>query len=368
MSKAMSARILGVLFVLAVAVPARAMEAPSHSYVVLVGVNQYADDSIKPRSHAEADAKAFYDLFTNKDYLGVDPGHVRLLLGKPDEKRKSEPATHENVLKALHWATSKAGKDELVVFAYFGQGAPLGERTCYFASDSTFKDRSKNALLSAEIEHELEKAKTHRFVAFLDVNFKGYDAKKNPGVDVNLSNLYKEYLGKDDESTHVGRAVFLANSGMKPSLEMENHGLFAKLVLDGLKGAADKEGYEPDGVVVIDELADYLEKEGAAQIRKTGKTKEEKSQAIVVLWGRSSHFVLTQNPAVREKIEARLKKLAEMGEEETVAADIAEEGKNLLTRMPKLAAHRDLRKKYQDLVDGKLAVNDFAKARKKILA
>lgn len=374
MNKAMSAGFLGALLALAAALPARAAddkpraEDQSHAYVVLVGVNHYADDSITPRKHAEADAKAFYDLFTNKAYLGVDPGHVRLLLGKADEKRHSETATHENIVKALHWAATKAGKDDLFVFAFFGEGAPFGERTCYFASDSTFKDRGKNALLAAEIEHELELSKSQRFVAFLDVNFKGYDAKKQSGLDVNLANLYKEYLGKDEDATHPGRVVFLANSGMRPALESDKHGLFAQVVLDGLKGAADKQGYEPDGVVVIDELVDYLEKDGAAQIREHGKTKEERQQSFPVLWGHSSHFALTNNPAVREKVQGRLAKLGELAKDKTIPADLAEEGKNLLGRMPKLAAQRELRKKYQDLVDGKLDAAAFTKARKRILA
>ena len=55
-------------------------------------VSQYEDQQIKPRPHAEADAQALYDLFTNKDYLGVDADHIRLLLGSPDQQRKSQPA------------------------------------------------------------------------------------------------------------------------------------------------------------------------------------------------------------------------------------------------------------------------------------
>src|SRR5262249_5881462 len=111
-----------------------------------------------------------------------------------------------------------------------------------------------------------------------------------------------------------------------------------------------------------------LEKEGPAQIRKVGKTKAEKAQSFHVLWGRSSHFMLTNNPAVREKVQARLDKLAEMARDETISSETAEEGKNLMNRVPRLAAHRNLRKKYQDLVDGKLSADDFAQARKKILA
>ena len=43
-----------------------------------------------------------------------------------------------------------------MIFAFIGQGAPLGERTCLFASDSTFKDRGKNAVAATEIEEETD--------------------------------------------------------------------------------------------------------------------------------------------------------------------------------------------------------------------
>ena len=40
---------------------------PGQTYVVLVGIDKYADPQIKSRRHAEADARALYDLFTSKD-------------------------------------------------------------------------------------------------------------------------------------------------------------------------------------------------------------------------------------------------------------------------------------------------------------
>src|SRR5260370_15969517 len=72
-------------------------------HVVLVGISDYADKQIKPRPKAEDDAKALYDLFTNKDHLGVDAKNIRLLLGKADEKRNSVEATHKNILDAIKW-------------------------------------------------------------------------------------------------------------------------------------------------------------------------------------------------------------------------------------------------------------------------
>ena len=64
---------------------------------VLVGIDKYADKQILPRTTAEADAQALYDVFTSQDYLGVDTKHVRLLLGKEDKKRGAEIATKVNV-------------------------------------------------------------------------------------------------------------------------------------------------------------------------------------------------------------------------------------------------------------------------------
>ena len=37
-------------------------------YVVIVGVSNYADKEILSRPHAEDDAKALFDLFTDKKY------------------------------------------------------------------------------------------------------------------------------------------------------------------------------------------------------------------------------------------------------------------------------------------------------------
>ena len=66
----------GLLACLVWTVPARAAEpspktTTSRAYVVLVGVSDYADKAIKPRKHAEDDAKALYDLFGRSLISGV---------------------------------------------------------------------------------------------------------------------------------------------------------------------------------------------------------------------------------------------------------------------------------------------------------
>ncbi len=356
--------------------PARAADSGPQSYVVLIGVSDYADKQIKPRPMAENDAKALYDLFTNKGYLGVEPDHVRLLLGKPDEKRKSQPATADNMLKAIRWLAENSKKDDLAIFAFVGEGAPLGDKAgslCYLGVDSKLADRAKTAVSAADISEAFDKMKSRRFCAFVDVNFHGYKNEPVKISDPTLSaEAYREFMGpvdKDEESSALpGRAVYLANSGLAASPDAEKDGIFTYALLEALHGKADKDGYEADGVITTDELGVYLDKEMPVLARKFGKTDAEKKQFAPVFESSSTHFVITRNPEVEPQVRKRINALSSLAEEKKVTAEEATEGKSLLERMPKLKMHQDLRKEYQKLVDGAITPDEFTKSREKLIA
>ena len=358
--------------------PKAEQDKTSQPYVVLVGISNYADKQIKPRVHAEDDAKALYELFSDKDpsknYLGVDAEHSRLLLGDPSKVPGSQAATRDNILKALHWIADNAKTNDLVIFGFFGEGGPLGHtgaHRCYFASDSTFEGRDKNAVAASEVGEALKKLKSRRFCVLLDVDFKGFTTKDKKVAEATLgSNPYKEFLGTDDgedEPAKPGRALFLASNGLVRSLDLKDHGVFTEGLLKGLQGAADKDGYEPDGVVTVDELTEYLDKEERELIRVNAKTKEERDQYFVALGGRGNHFALTHNPAVIAKVKEQEDKLAKLIQDGKVPPKFAEEGKTLLSRMPRLEAQRKLRKEYQALINGKIDLDKFTSRRKTIL-
>lgn len=345
-----------------------AAEEPAQPYVVLVGIDKYQDPQILPRQHCEADAKALYDLFVSKDYLGADAKHIKLLLGSADEKRSSQLATRDNVLKAIEWLKT-AGKNQLVVFAFFGQGAPVGERACYFCVDSTYKNRAKDAVVSGDIEQDLKLLKSENFVAFIDVNFLGFDSGKEPRPDPHLNKFYTEFLGGDEDAEErPSRVVFLANSGLKPSLNLKDHGIFTEALIEGLKGKADVEGYEPDGVITVEELAKYVRDELPELARKHGKVNEEKDQQPIVLESQTSNFVIDLNPTVYPKAHARLMKFDEMIKDGSAPKSLAEEGHNLLSHMPKLEAQQELRRAYQAFVDGTTNLAKFQQKRETIMS
>jgi carboxyl-terminal processing protease len=342
-------------------------KAKPKTYVVLVGVGGFADTAIQARPTAENDAKALYDLFVSTKYLGVEKSDVRLVLGVEDKSHDAKAATKESIVKAFKWAADKADKNDLVIFGLFGRGAPTGDRTCFFLPDSTVKNRAKDALATADLEQELAKIKSEKVLALVDIDYKGFTTDKQSLAEPNLLDMVKVFVGQEDAEEHQlppGRIIFLASNNVARHIDTPENGLFAKTVLDALHGKADVEGYEPDGVVTVDELQQYLDTQVIAQARILGKTNEEKQQTPLVWGTRSNRFVLTKNPDIFPKTEARIAALSKLD----LPEQIIEEGTRLIGRMPKLKAQQELRKNYVKLADGGLKVDEFTEARKKIQA
>ena len=350
----------------------RADENTGRPFVVAVGIDKFQDAQIKPRQHAEADAKAIVEWFLAKEHLGVDKENVKLLLGSgavDNAKYPTEKATKANIRKALQWLEKSAKKDDLVIFAIFSQGAPMGERSCYFGVDSTFKNRAKDAISSSEIDHVMEKLPSQRVVAMVDVHFLGVDPGGEKLPDLNTQKVYREFLGLGDESKDdsPSRVLFMAGAASKPSLDLEKHGIFAQAILDGLNGKADAEGYEADGNIMVSELAKYVRKAVPELARAHGQTKEQKEQKAGVLEAQASDFIVAYNAKVRAQAVERLKKFSELVKEKKLDTKLAEEGHNLLVRMPKLEAKQGLRKVYQRFADAKIDVAELNTERAAVL-
>jgi len=331
-------------------------------YVVIVGVSETADPTIKPRPSADVDAKAFFDLLSDSAYFKVPADRIELLTNKVDEKRKGKLATRENILAAIHNAITKTGKDDLVILAYYGRGASAGDRTCLFTSESTFKDRAKNSILGSDLETDFKAAKTQKLLVVLDINFKGYDAGKESVVEPTLSDVLKGVYGGEDKAesnTVQDRLLMLSSIPSSDSLDKGTSSLFSSVMMDALRGKADVEGYEPDGVVTADELVKYVEKNVADEARTLGKTTKEKESIPFIVGEEVSHFPITKNPAITAAVTKRLDSIAALEKDGKLTKEAAAEGVQLLSRMPKLKMQQEIRKQYQGLADGTIPLDQF---------
>src|SRR5205823_3413021 len=112
------------------------------------------------------------------------------------------------------------------------------------------------------------------------------------------------------------------------------HSLFGQTLLDGLKGKADRDGYEADGLVMVNELTKYIDEELPRVARKVGKTKEEKSQNAVVLRNPPTDFALSRTPKVAPAAEKRLDLFKALVKTTDLPREVVSEGERFLSRMP----------------------------------
>ncbi len=305
--------------------------------------------------------------------------HARLLVGA-DDGTGSQAATRQNLLDALKWVATEAGPDDPVFFAFFGDGGPLGDlgdRHCYFAADSTFKGRDKDAVAAADVAEALKGLKSRKFAVYLDANFRGYTVPNGttvaePSFGDQWFAEFRGDLGSDDtgEGQAPGRVVFTptyASGYGKAPMDGPDHDAFTMSLLEGLKGAADADGDEADGVVTVDELATFLNKKVPELAHIYGKTEQEMGLYAGVLTGPNSHFMLSRNPGPYARSRKRLAQFEKLVQADGDLVEVAEEGRRFLARTPRLNAQRELRKDYQKLADGDLSAVDFLKARAKIL-
>lgn len=339
---------------------------PPRVFAVLVGVSEVGDPDVQPRPAAAQDARAFYDLLVHPDYAGADSRDVILLLTGDESQRPFRPATREQIIQAFSHVAAAAGKDDLVVVGLFGRGAPTGERTCLFVPGSTVKGRRQDALLPKDVEEAIKGLRSERVAVFIDIDFKGVKLDTTSAPEPNVIDFASVFIGHgeaEESSLPTGRVAFIANSGVAPHLDLPENSLFAAVALEGLRGGADTEGYEPDGVVTVDELRSYLEKRVLEKAREVGKSNAEREQVPLIWSSRSAHFPLSRNPAVFPKNRQRVARLNTLG----LPADWLDEGTRLIERMPKLKAQQELRKKYVRLADGQLDLDAFRSAREEIV-
>jgi hypothetical protein len=283
--------IVAAVLAAALPAPARADDAPPaapapangplNAYLVAVGAGEYKDKAIHARPTAGADAKALAALFQDPKTLGIPADRTAVLTG--------EAATRDKILKALDDAAAATGQDDLLILAFFGRGASVADKPCFLTADTVFTDRGKTALTIPDLEPVFKRLKGHKLLVLMDVAYKGYDVGKEkvqePSVGPYLKLVFDAEEGEEESQLTRNRVVVFGNLPFREPLTKGDHGLFFSVLSDALRGKADEKvgdvkfytGYEPDGVVTVEEMGLYLEKEIPNGAREIGKTDKERN-------------------------------------------------------------------------------------------
>jgi len=325
---------------------------PGKPYLIAIGVGTFSDPAIHPRPTAEADARALHALLRDPKVLGIPPDRA-VLLTAPE-------ATRDRIVQAVDKGLQATASGDLLILAFFGRGAAVGDKPCFFTADTRWKDRAKTALTVVDLEPAFKKLKGQKLLVLMDVSYRGFETGGEKVVEPNVSDYLKlvfEDIDREDNSLPVERTLIFGNLPFREPLSQGNHGLFYQVLAAGLSGKADEkpyhQGYEPDGLVTIQELATYLEKEIPNAARVIGKTNKEKELQPYILGHQSSHYWVSFHAPVQEAVQKRLEALEALARKGDVPAAAAAEARSLLFRMPRLKWQQELRKAYQNLADGK---------------
>ena len=241
-------------------------------------------------------------------YLGAAGGDARLLLGQEGRQMHANPPRRRTSSRqsraSREGAKGRPGRHRLDRPGGTDRRPHLlpGERQHV---QGPRQERSH----AGEIEALVEKAKTEKLCAIVDVNFQGLrpiTSFQTP-TSRHVQRLHRQG-GQGRARLPPGRVVMLSNSSQTRVVDLE-----ARPVHQGAarrpQGRRRQGGYEPDGVVTVDEFDTYSTRSAEAGAQARQDERREGTGRLSILAHESNHFVLTNNPAALPKVEERLEKL-----------------------------------------------------------
>ena len=232
-------------------------------WVLAIGISDY--ESVTDLQFATQDAIGVANWATE---AGVPIDHIRLLTdraGSVDgiEGLEARRATLVNVRESLGWIRRSARRDDLVMISFSGhgyQGADDGtdERDgvdeFFVLADTLAGAVDDTALRDDEFGSFLDRVASQHVLVFFDGCYSGGLARSLPSGRRPIGEV-PDLLFRD--FSLEGRLVLSAASETQDAFESPalGHGVFTHFVLEGLRGAADRNG---DGHVTAWEVYEYV--------------------------------------------------------------------------------------------------------------
>ncbi len=254
--------------------------SPSGSrYGLVIGIDKHRC-SKWDLNCAVNDANDMYRLMIDPNCGMFEPNKTKIL--------QNAKVTHAAVRSELSALVKKAKEKDAVWIYFAGHAALVNGHTHLILYESDENDIYGTGFCGADFVRLLKDIKAKRLVLFLDCCHAKAVLKDGltPRAVPTPEELFASFKG-------CGRVGICASKDKEKAIEStaDEHGLFTKCLIEGLRGAADA---NRDGVVTFAELFAYVD----------GEKKEYKSQTIVRIGEDEQGFPLTLNKSVIEDREA----------------------------------------------------------------
>jgi TPR repeat protein len=247
--------------------------AKREQWALVVGISKYGP-GVEGLRFARKDAESFYNFLRSPKGGSFPDSHILLLV--------DEQATSVRLRGGVRDFLGQAGTDDLVEIFFAGHGAPdpRHPNALYLLTYDTSPDHlGQTAFDMDEIRSALERTiSAERVIVYVDACHS--EGISSPGTrdPANQRELMTRYLTTLAQSA-PGVALFSSTQTNELSQESDEwgggHGVFTYYLVQGLQGAAD---HDKDGIVTLQELADYVTDNVRAATKNTQHPRLKPSQ------------------------------------------------------------------------------------------
>ncbi|MCE9607985.1 MAG: SUMF1/EgtB/PvdO family nonheme iron enzyme [Planctomycetia bacterium] len=216
-------------------------------WALLIGVDDYANAN--DLNYCGADQRSLRDRLRAS---GFPEKQIFLMHDKAEENRYRP--SQRNIEKQLDVVLSLAGENDLLIVAFSGHGVSLDGKSYLCPNDATLQDPATLVALDSLYER-LRDCSAKLKLVLVDA------CRNDPRVGGARSMTPTEEtkaLARNLKDLRLPEGVVLLNSCAPGEISREDekfgHGVFMNFILEGLGGAADKDG---DGALSLYELQSY---------------------------------------------------------------------------------------------------------------
>ena len=219
-------------------------------YALLIGVEDYQDDSIGDLSYSIDDVSALRESLTAGGQFEVE----NVFLMTDAATKPNDIPTRLNILLTLKWLAENLKPEDTLLFAFSGHGETDRDVNFLIPVDGRLALPQDTSIPLKRVLEWLDACPAQRQVVMLDACHSGLDVRRK---GKGLGGLAPGFENELQQARTEGRAVLSSCSKGEIAYEdtESGHGIFTQHVLEGLKGAADS---DRDGKVTVHELNVYI--------------------------------------------------------------------------------------------------------------
>ena len=218
-----------------------AQQAPPQRWAIVIGINDYEDKGLEDLSEAVHDAQAVHDVL-----IGLPEGFPEENMTLLIDGNEKAP-TRSNLIRYLTSSLRLPGTNDTILLYFAGHGMTKDGALYLLPSDAASINIEQTGLAFAEVQRLLDECKAKKKVMILDACHSG-TGRSNDTMD--------EDFARELERASSGKVLLASCTANERSYEMPKtgHGAFTYFLLEGLKGAADK---DDNGFITATELSIY---------------------------------------------------------------------------------------------------------------